>query len=760
MRTPCLLRSILFAGLCSVSVGALAQCTNNNTAIAGGAITPACPGTTNVPCVQGGQYALINVVSGNQYTFATCGASFDTQITLFNNAGGASLGFNDDSGTCGLFSLQSYIAWTATFTGQLRVLVDLYNCATNATCAPLAITCSSPPPPVTNADPCGSTAIPLTNPCAGVTYSNVGGGNSATTPTPTCGNFIGGSQDVWFSFVAGPLGTVSLQSNAGTLTDGAMAVYSAPSCSGPFALISCDDDSGPGLMPQLGLSGLTPGQTYYVRYWGFGAATGTFTLCAQGLTTAPAGDCVYTLNMYDAFGDGWGASTVGISTNGGVSFTYYTVTGTFNQAVFGVTIGSQVWITYQVNGAPFQGEISYTLALGASALFNSGSPPAAGLVYASTVSCVPPPSPPEDCVGAITICNNQSFNNNTTSTGNTADLNAANYGCLATAERQGTWYVFSPSASGSIGLNIDPVGPDDYDFAIWGPYPPGSTPTTMCPPAAQPIRCTFASGPSTFTATGDYNTGMGHAVYSPPQFANPGTSYGENPAGDGWVPGIDVIVDQVYLMYISNWDQTGLAFSLSWTLANGASLDCTQLGVEFLDLRATADGDATVVEWSTTSERQSSHFIIERATDAVHFEGIGSLDAHGGPGITTDYRFLDPWPMTGVNYYRLKEVDQAGGNTNSEVVDVFFGTATDEIHVVPNPAQNSTTLYFTAGGSGQGRVELLDARGRVAMDMMVPLFQGQDRVTLSLLDLEPGPYILRLSGPNMTTRHTRLVRLR
>ena len=760
MRVHCSLRSIFFSALCSVSVGAVAQCTNNNTVIAGAAITPTCPGTTNVPCVQGGQYALVNVISGNQYTFATCGASFDTQITLFNNAGGASLGFNDDSGTCGFLSLQSYIAWTATFTGQLRVLVDQYNCATNAICAPLTITCTSPPPPVTNADPCGNIGMPLSNPCAAVTYTNVGGGNSATTPTPTCGNFLGGSQDVWFTFIAGPLGTVSLQSNVGTLTDGAMAVYTAPSCAGPFALVTCDDDSGPGLMPQLSLTGLTNGQTYYVRFWGYGTATGTFTLCAQGLTTVPAGDCVYTLNMYDSFGDGWGASTVGISTNGGVSYTYYSVAGTFNQALFGVTIGSQVWITYQVNGAPFQGEISYTLALGASAIFNSGSPPGSGLVFAQTVSCVPPPSPPEDCVGAITICNNQSFNNNTSTTGNTADLNAANYGCLATAERQGTWYVFSPSASGSIGFGIDPVGADDYDFAIWGPYPPGSTPSTMCPPAAQPIRCSFASGPSTFTATGDYITGMGSPVYSPPQWAPPGTPYSEDPSGDGWVSGMNVIVDQVYLMYISNWSQTGLAFSLNWNLANGASLDCTQLGVELMDLRATTLGQAIEVSWTTTSERLSSHFIVERANDAEHFEAIGQLDASGGPGITTDYRFVDPWPLPGMNYYRLKEVDQANGSDLSGVVDVFFGIANAEPLLVPNPAQTSTILHYLAARSGQLQLELLDARGRLAMNLSVSLSQGQNRITIPLVDLEPGPYILRLSGPEMATQHTRLVRLR
>ncbi|MCC7501810.1 MAG: hypothetical protein IT229_04730, partial [Flavobacteriales bacterium] len=72
---------------------ASAQCTNNNT-LTGSAVTPPCPGTTSVACVLGGEYALVNVVNGNTYTFQTCGgAAWDTQITLFNGAAATSLAY-------------------------------------------------------------------------------------------------------------------------------------------------------------------------------------------------------------------------------------------------------------------------------------------------------------------------------------------------------------------------------------------------------------------------------------------------------------------------------------------------------------------------------------------------------------------------------------------------------------------------------------------------------------------------------------------
>ena len=75
---PVLQRSYLGTALvCAATLSwssVSAQCTNNNT-LTGSAVTPPCPGTTSVACVQGGEYELVNVVSGNTYTFQTCGGA-------------------------------------------------------------------------------------------------------------------------------------------------------------------------------------------------------------------------------------------------------------------------------------------------------------------------------------------------------------------------------------------------------------------------------------------------------------------------------------------------------------------------------------------------------------------------------------------------------------------------------------------------------------------------------------------------------------
>lgn len=737
MSLRLLRRAATISGAAMITVLASGQCANDNTAIAGGPINPNCPGTTTVPCVQGGQYALLNVTAGYQYTFATCGATFDTQITLYNNTGGVSLGYNDDSGTCGFLSTQSYVAWTASFTGQLRVLVDQYFCASNTTCAPVTITCAVPPPPVTNGNPCGALPQPLTLSCGGNTFSNVGAGNSGVA-APTCGSYTGASQDVWFSFVAGPTGQVNLQTTAGTLTDGVMAVYSAPSCSGPFTQLACDDDSGPGLMPQLNLTGLNPGQTYYIRFWGYGSATGTFTLCVQGVSSVPPGGCVYTLNLFDSFGDGWGSSNVGVSINGG-PFQYYTVTGSSNSVAIPAMPGYTIVLTYN-NSGPYQGENSYYLVLGSGAVFSSGTPPAAGTVYAGTLTCVPPPAPPEDCVGSITICSGQSFNNNTNNTGLVADLNLTTAGCLGALERQGTWYNFSPSAGGQIGFTINPANPaDDYDFAIWGPFPPGSTPGTICPPLSAPLRCSFAAPSGA--------TGLNFVA----------TDLTEDPGGDKWVRYLDVTVGQVYLLYVSNFSQSGLAFSLDWNLQGGASLDCTILGATLIGPLARDVGAQVEVTWTTLDERGTLAFEVERAVgEQPFFTPLGRVNAQGSPGATRDYRLHDPAPATGLNRYRLKLLDADGSAAYSDEVSVVHGTFITSASVSPNPAAGWAELRFEAAADGPVQVELLDGAGCLRHQLLVRATAGTNRVRLPLAHLAEGHYLARLQHPEAPPVHLRV----
>lgn len=673
-----------------------AQCANNNAYYT--TVSPTCPGGATVPCIWGGEYVLVNVVMGNTYTFSTCGtALWDTQITLYNNAGGGSLGYSDDA--CGL---QSSVTWVATFTGQLRVLVDQYNCTSNFLCADLIVSCSGGPPALI----CGSQVYDPGGP-SGI-YPN--GSNFVQTYCPD---------------VAGDMVTMTFNSFSTEAGWDFVTIYNGPNTGSPsLGTFSGTAIPGP-------FTSTHPGGCLTLAFSSdltVNAAGWSATLTCAPPPPPPSGDCVYALTLLDSFGDGWGSSAVGVSINGG-PFTYYSVTGSSNQVLIGVDIGDVVVLDYN-NSGPWQGENSFTLTLQGGILHSSGAPPPAGINYANTVSCQPPPAPPEDCVGGFTICNDQGFNNSPSNTGNVADLNTSNYGCLLDAERQGTWYNFSASAGGSLAFTISPSNAaDDYDFALWGPYPAGSTVGSICPPLGAPVRCSYAA------PSGD--TGLNFTA----------TDQSESAFGDKWVQYLNVQVGEVYLLYISNWSQSGLAFDLNWDPSSTASLDCTVLPVSMLDLRAEVQGDVVALNWSTVAEDGTERFVLERAGPELAYSSIGSVPAAGQSQALVDYAYLDPDPLGGTNHYRVRAEMLDGSHRYSNVATVDLRPV-DDLHLFPVPAGDLLHLRWEGAQEGMVHVLIMDAAGRTLHTWPLTVLDSGQVHTIPLHAKDAGSYLLQILDPD------------
>lgn len=581
-----------------------------------------------------------------------------------------------------------------------------------------SICATNPPPAPANDNPCGATLLPVNTSCVNTTATTVNAMATAGPPAPTCANYAGG--DVWFRMVVPASGDLIIETNTGGITDGGMALYTAPSCAGPFTQEICDDDGGTGLMPMITASGLAPGSTVYVRFWEYGNDNpGTFTICARTPPPPPTGDCVYVLNLFDSFGDGWGSSNVGVRINGG-AWTYYTVGGSNTQVLLGMMIGDFIELSYDASG-PYQYENSFSLGMqGAGVFFNSGASPPAGPSFAQLVNCQPPPAAPQDCNGGTTICNGQAFNNNSSNTGNIVDLNTANQGCLSSGERQGTWYYFSPSASGTVGFTIAPVTATDYDFAVWGPMS-----SVSCPPASPPVRCSYAA------PTGP--TGLGNGAGD--------TS--EGAGGDRWVSPLTVTAGQVYILYVDNFSSNGQAFDLTWQLSGGASLDCTVLPVELVRLQAAQSHGEVNVTWSTLSESDSHHFLVERSFDGEEFHPIGTVDAAINSTTVTDYLFVDKAPRCGTNHYRITMVDLDGSSLRSNTVNTTYRPLGSQVMLMPNPAKDM--MYVTvANDLGAYTMRIMDATGRTLR--MLAFSEQKGPYAIPVNDLDPGAYMLVLTN--------------
>jgi len=220
------LRHFLFFALFSPKLLS-AQCSGGTLA---GTISPLTiwqnAGTSNVA---GGTYYNFNTIAGRIYYFSFCSADFgssmyNTQISINTSAGVLVPGaFNDDY--CGN---QSYLAWTAPASGTYRVLVNLYNCASQTNMGSMvykyssALTCP------------GNLGLGVTNVSA-LPYSSgpgttCGFGNELSSNNMTsCGNssFFGGEDKIWI-FTPAVTGTVSIDLTSAGAWNGLMLYQGCP----------------------------------------------------------------------------------------------------------------------------------------------------------------------------------------------------------------------------------------------------------------------------------------------------------------------------------------------------------------------------------------------------------------------------------------------------------------------------------------------------------------------------------------------------
>ena len=68
----------------------------------------------------------------------------------------------------------------------------------------------------------------------------------------------------------------------------------------------------------------------------------------------------------------------------------------------------------------------------------------------------------------------------------------------------------------------------------------------------------------------------------------------------------------------------------------------------------------TLLTWSTISEENNRHFLIEKSEDGQKFITVGTVEAMGDSDDLQQYNFLDVMANQSVTYYRLRQVDTDG----------------------------------------------------------------------------------------------------
>ena len=113
----------LLAFIAFLSFSSYGQCAYGTGSPIGPTVTPTFD-YQSTGLINAGRYFLMNVINGATYNINTCQTDvFDTQITVYNEATMAFIAYNDD-----YCRLRSSVTFVASFTGEVRVRLNEFNC--------------------------------------------------------------------------------------------------------------------------------------------------------------------------------------------------------------------------------------------------------------------------------------------------------------------------------------------------------------------------------------------------------------------------------------------------------------------------------------------------------------------------------------------------------------------------------------------------------------------------------------------------------
>jgi len=184
------------------------------------------------------------------------------------------------------------------------------------------------------------------------------------------------------------------------------------------------------------------------------------------------------------------------------------------------------------------------------------------------------------------------------------------------------------------------------------------------------------------------------------------------------------------------------------------------LPIELTSFTANCQANGVLLNWTTASEINNAYFTIERSTDAINFEPIGTKQGAGNSNSTQNYSFTDKLetrsqkPET-VFYYRLKQTDYDGTSKTSKIISVAHCNLSTLI-IYPNPATDFLYIKLDLKQNQNFTLVISDAMGNTIKKEENTSF-GNVIFHFNISSIPKGVYYITVKS-NQTTSTTKFIK--
>ena len=174
----------------------------------------------------------------------------------------------------------------------------------------------------------------------------------------------------------------------------------------------------------------------------------------------------------------------------------------------------------------------------------------------------------------------------------------------------------------------------------------------------------------------------------------------------------------------------------------------TLLPVELTHFEVSKIEEGILLEWTTASEIENSHFEVETSYNGINWFSIGVVQGAGNSMEENNYSFIDHEIGSGVQYYRLKQVDYDGTEYFSNIKHFSFDE-TEELKMFIAFQNENNKIEVQAKFNGMGEAFLMDTRGKIVeIKSFISANKSGTKIIFDSNDLSESIYFVQIKSGN------------
>lgn len=178
------------------------------------------------------------------------------------------------------------------------------------------------------------------------------------------------------------------------------------------------------------------------------------------------------------------------------------------------------------------------------------------------------------------------------------------------------------------------------------------------------------------------------------------------------------------------------------------------LPAAFSSFKAYQHDSRIAIEWKVENESGIAQYEIEKSSDEMLFIKVGVQSATGNTMSSVNYSWVDPRPLAGNNFYRVRSEGFDGEIKYTSIVKVAMGKNVAQWQVFPNPVSDGIIqLHFTNQPLGVYKVRLINRFGQVVQIEQIKHEGGASIESVQLnRKVAKGYYALEIISPDKSRK--------